>query len=156
MILLDVYVLCPRRDLKTVARFRERWLDSMTEAADGYDFPGFPEPLEATYASPWELCERLVREPARPYAIYWTAGTEATLVAAMLFFTSDGGLIAGLSVPDTEAGVIERALKDLAASVGGRFGMTLWEEPPAERAADFVAAARAAKGPRLVDGEVRG
>lgn len=156
MILLDVYVLCPRRDLEAVARFRERWLDGMSEAEDGYDFPRYPGPPEVTYASPWELSERLVGEPARPYAIYWTAGREANLVAAMLFFTSDGGLIAGLSLPDTQDGAIERALTDLAETVGGRFGMTLWEEPPPERAADFLAAARTAKGPRLVDGVLRG
>lgn len=30
--------------------------------------------------------------------------------------------------------------------------MSLWEPPPAERAEDVVAAVRAAKGPRLLDG----
>jgi hypothetical protein len=153
---VDIYVLCPRRDLETVARFRERWLDGMSEAAEDYPFPGFPAPPETTYDSPWTLAERLVREPSRSYAIYWSAGRRAPLLAAMLFFTSDGGLIAGLTLPDREDGGIARALIDLAESLGGRFGMTLWEQPPPERAADFLADVRTAAGPKLVEGALLG
>ncbi len=61
---LDVYVLCAKRDLETVARFRARWLDGMSEAAEDYEFPLYADAPEATYSSPWELCDRLVREPA--------------------------------------------------------------------------------------------
>ncbi len=75
--------------------------------------------------------------------------------AAMLFFTTDAGLIAGLSLADPEIRETGRALTELAASVDGRFGMTLWEQPPADLAEDFIAAVMAAEGPRLVDGELQ-
>lgn len=154
MVWLDVYVLCGARDLETVERFRTCWLGGMSEASEDYVFPRYAEPPETTYVSPWELCERLVREPAQPYGIYWTAETEVGPRAAMLFFTTDAGLIAGLSIADPEAAETEQVLKDLAASVNGRFGMTLWEQPPDDLAADFVAAVTAAEGPRLVEGEL--
>lgn len=154
MVWLDVYVLCGARDLETVKRFRARWLGGMSEASEDYVFPRYAEPPEATYVSPWELCERLVREPGQPYGIYWTAETEAGPRAAMLFFTTDAGMIAGLSLADPEPRETGRALTELAASVDGRFGMTLWEEPPGDLAADFVAAVRETKWPRLVDGEL--
>ena len=68
----------------------------------------------------------------------------------MLFFTIDGGMIAGLTVSTWDADLAGSTLRRLAATVDARYGYTLWEQPPPDSAAEFRAAAREADLPRIL------
>jgi hypothetical protein len=59
----------------------------------------------------------------------------------MLFFTADGGVVAGLTVADADA---RRALAELAETVGAHDGYATFEQPPPDTVADFPTRARAA------------
>ena len=59
----------------------------------------------------------------------------------MLFFTADGGLIAGLTVDTEDLDEASIYLHQLAESVGGRCGFALGSMPPPPTAAEFEATA---------------
>ena len=71
----------------------------------------------------------------------------------MLFFTGDGGLVAGLTVRDDEGEPADR-LRRRAERVAGRDGYLAWETPPPDTVEEFRRTAAAADPPRLVDGRL--
>jgi hypothetical protein len=68
---------------------------------------------------------------------------------AMLMFTEDGWMIAGLATSSHEPAVL---LRQLASVVGGRYGVIVLEERPPPTMDAFEEMCRNAQGPRLVDG----
>jgi hypothetical protein len=60
----------------------------------------------------------------------------------MLFFTADGGLIAGLTVATADSERAGVMLRRLAQSIGARYGYGLGESPPPCSASEFEAEAR--------------
>lgn len=50
------------------------------------------------FASPWDLIDMLVREPKGPHAIYWHNLGLGDVSNAMLFFTTDEQMVAGLNI----------------------------------------------------------
>ncbi len=60
----------------------------------------------------------------------------------MLFFTSDGGLISGLTVATEDPELAGTTLRQLAESVDARYGYATWEQPPPDTALEFRPNAR--------------
>jgi hypothetical protein len=59
----------------------------------------------------------------------------------MLYFTTDGGLIAGLTVATSDLDLAGTTLRHLAETVDARYGYATWEQPPPDSAAEFKAEA---------------
>jgi hypothetical protein len=152
---MDVYVLAPARSQEAVEVFRRRWLDGFEQAADEYEFPQYATSPRHVYDSPWLLIDDLLREPHQPHALYWRNPDDSAEVAnAMLFFTTDGGLVAGLTVHDENPATLTRYLQQLAESMDAKYGYVAWEEPPPERSSEFIARASEAMPPRLAKGRL--
>ena len=68
----------------------------------------------------------------------------------MLFFTTDGGLIVGLTATTEDPDLAATTLHALLKSVDARYGYSAWEQPPPGTASEFEAKARTAEDPRLL------
>ena len=112
--LLDLYALAGERSHEVVRRFRDRWLTSFEPSAAEYEFPQYSDRPGAVYSSPWELIDRLVAAPDQPHSLYWRNRRSAHELHAMLFFTTDGGLIAGLTVATADPNRAGATLRRLA------------------------------------------
>src|SRR5262249_21008069 len=139
---LDLYALATDRSSEIVSRFRERWLASFEESEVDYVLPQFADRPDAVYDSPSELIARLLAEPAQPHSLYWRNPRPGHLPHAMLFFTTDGGLIAGLAVATEDSDLAGATLRELAQSVDARYGYALGEAPPPGTASEFKEQAR--------------
>ena len=140
--LYDLYALAGERSPETVTRFRDRWLTDAEPSADEYEFPLHSDRPDAVYSSPWQLIDRLLAIPQQRHSIYWTNRDPGDLRNAMLFFTTDGGLIAGLTVETDEPSRASTMLRQLAESLGARYGYAACEEPPPDTTSEFKARAR--------------
>jgi hypothetical protein len=148
---LDLYALAGDRSHEVVAHFRERWLGGFEASEDDYVFPQFTDEPEAVYTSPWELIDRLLAEPTQPHSLYWRNPRPGHVLHAMLFFTSDNGLIAGLTVDTDDPNIAGATLRQLADSVDARYGYAKWEQPPPDTASEFKAETRTTEFlPRLL------
>ena len=143
--LYDLYALADGRSHEVVRRFRDRWLTDCEPAADEYEFPQYSDRPDAVYSSPWELVDRLIAAPEQPHSLYWTNRRRGYERNAMLFFTTDRGLIAGLTVATEDPDRAGATLRRLAESIGARFGYATWEEPPPDTTFEFKVRARTAQ-----------
>jgi hypothetical protein len=128
----DVYVLSPERSATAAERFLDTFAPKREQSAEEYVFPQFAEqPLRALKSAreAIQYCEIHSGEAQSLYFRNLGAGP----AHAMLFFTSDGGLILGVSVVDQENEWITR----LKEYVGTEFGYIAFESPPAATAAEF-------------------
>ena len=128
----DVYALAVERSDAVVRRFQRRWLEGLVEAAADYPFPMFDDPQRVTYGSAREVIDRLLLEPDLEYSIYWSRnpGPADDVLSAHLFFTGDGGLIAGVTIGAETFAETATTLRELALSVDARYGYATGEEPP--------------------------
>lgn len=149
----DVYVLSEARTGDGVQRFTTDWLHGFVPVAEDYEFPRWSDEPVRVYDSVDELIDVLLERTSEPYGIYWRNGGEGSVTAGMLFFTTDGGMIAGLTVEGDQSEAITH-LDRLAKTIGGKYGYLTAEEPPPDTAAEFVELARSAR-PALVDGLIR-
>lgn len=149
----DVYVLARGRTRESVDRFTREWLQGFEPAAEEYELPQFAQDPVAVYHVADELIDVLLKRLDEPYAIYWSNTGEGEVRTAVLAFTADGALIAGLHVDGGRDDAV-RYLERLAKTVDGRFGYLTGEEPPPDTATELVELVRAAR-PALVDGVVR-
>ncbi len=169
--LTDIYVLASKRSRSLVEKFQSVWMVGFVESADEYYWPSAAnydqeKPTEIFHtAAP--LLKKLLENPTEEYGIYWRNERDEMLTHGMMFFTSDGGLIMGLSLAYEisldgvlELGTMEspspltKTFVQLAESVEAKFGYTLVEQPPAfSKTEEFIAESQTyALAPRLVDG----
>ena len=147
---LDLYALAGERSHQVMRRFRDQWLTGFEESADEYEFPQYSVRPDAVYGSPWQLIDRLLAEPTQPHSLYWRNPRPGYVLHAMLFFTTDGGLIVGLTVTTEDPDLAATTLRLLAKSVDARYSYSAWEQPPPDTASEFEAKARRAEDPRLL------
>lgn len=149
---VEVYMLCRAREKGAAVAFLDKFLPRRHSSADEFLFPELSDSTQEVYRSPEEVMERLELESNQSYALYWDSDEAGARRQAMLFFTSDGEMIAGLVVPAVAA---SKALVELAEVVGGQFGFLTTENPPPETSAQFIDLCRASTLTALVDGRVR-
>lgn len=143
--LYDLYALAGERSYEVVKRFRDRWLTSLESSAEQYEFPRYSDRPAAVYRSPWELIDRLLAAPEQPNSLYWSNRGPGQELHAMLFFTTDSGLNAGLTVETDDPNQASTTLRQLAQSVDARYGYATGEQPPPDTASEFKAIARTAE-----------
>ena len=141
----DLYALAGERSYEVVKRFRDRWLTSLEPSAEEYEFPRYSDRPDAVYRSPWELIDRLLAAPEQPHSLYWSNRGSGGELHAMLFFTADRGLIAGLTVETDDPDRAATTLRKLAQSVDARYGYATGEQPPPDTTSEFKAIARTAE-----------
>lgn len=146
---IDAYVLCPSRDAGAIERFLRTWAGDLDEVADRYELPQYSDAPRAVYRRARDLIGALVADPGEAHAIYWRNPGGGEVRRAMLYFTDDGGLIAGLSVQGDGAAT----LGALGKSVGAAVGYLTSEDPPAGTVEDFRDRAASA-AVRLAGGRV--
>jgi hypothetical protein len=134
----DIYALVKERSRKPVEDFLSKWGEGLIESAVEYEYPRYASEPEIVYKDVNILIDRLLIEVDQPYAIYWTNPSDdrTHIRAAMLFFTSDGGLIVGLS--STQDSNPKKLLKALIDTVDGSIGKILVEQPPPDTTAEFI------------------
>lgn len=146
----EIYVLCRERTQRVVNEFLSDFLPDRVEVADEYELPQFSEEPEDVYGDVSQVIERLVQNVGLEYRIYWDRASEGDPHQAMLFFNSDGSLIAGFATASDPT----RSLAEAAARTGARFGYATSEESPPHSAKMFCVRAARNDGVRLVDGVI--
>jgi hypothetical protein len=127
-----VYVLSPDRSTKSAERFLATFTPHREQSADDYVFPQYADQPQHVVKSAREAIEYCEAHPEETQSMYFrNLGTGPA--HAMLFFTSDGGLILGLSVVEGEDEWFAR-LKEHAGSTIGYMAI---EEAPSATAAEF-------------------
>jgi len=131
-----VYVLSPERSATAAERFLDTFAPQREQSAEDYvfaQFTGQPLLIVKLAREAIQYCESHSAETQSLYFRNLGAGPEH----AMLFFTSDGGLVFGLSVVERPDEWFAR-LKDY---VGSDCGYIAFESPPPVTVAEFRALA---------------
>ena len=150
--LIDIYVLAAERTLEAAKRFMREWAQEFRPAASEYEFPQYADKPVFVYSSPADLIKNLVEAPAEPHGLYWNNPARGFVRTSMLFFTTDGAMIVGLSVEGDQPPLLEETLRALALTVSGRVGYCAYETPPPDTVSEFIDYARQATPPKLVNG----
>ncbi len=147
----EVYVLCGARTATLGETFLDAFLPGRREVADDYPVPELVDAPSIVLQDAPSLLRHLEQHPGEGYAVHWTRVGAGDPAHALLVFTTDGGMIAGLVTSRPDPGALMQALADL---VGGAFGMTELECRPPETGEAFVLACRRAVGPRMISGRL--
>lgn len=142
---------CSERNEELAARFLDRFLPDREDVADEYPFPELSDSPERTFSDAASLIRHLESKRDHGYALYWDRKNSGDPQQAMLVFTEDGGMIAGVASTNPEP---QRLLRDVADVVDGKFGLVVLEERPPDTLEEFVAMCKGAEGIRLVDGQI--
>lgn len=146
---LEYYVLCNERSLPAAEKFLDYFLPDRKTISDEFPFPEFVDSPTIVFKNVRDLIRRLVKEPDESYSIYWEPYDQSNNRQAMLFFTTDGQLIAGVADANKNPG---KFLKEIADQVGGRFGYFTLDSNPPESAAEFKQLCRNSTENSLIDG----
>ncbi|QRK10992.1 hypothetical protein JQX13_13525 [Archangium violaceum] len=147
----DIYILAAERSFEAASRFMDEWTQGFEPAASEYEFPQHADKPAFVYSSAVDLIKTLVKTPAEPHGLYWNNPARGNVRTAMLFFTTDGAMIAGLSVEGDQPPFLEETLRRLALTVSGREGYCAFETPPPDTLREFVDNARQAPPPKLIN-----
>lgn len=147
----EVYVACGERTVALATRFLDTFVPDRRETADEYPLPELDDTPRTIFPDAASLMQTLENQPTEGYALYWDRDRDGDPHQAMLIFTEDGGMIAGLASTRPDAGSL---LRKLAAVVHGSFGLVVVEERPPETMALFADMCRSSRGPRMVAGKI--
>jgi hypothetical protein len=130
MIPFDLYIWAGARDKPTVLSFLATYAKDMKETATNYPFPQFSDEHNHVYYDLSSLIDVLLNNYNASYSLYFrSCRANDPIQSAMLFFTSDGGLIVGITMwcePDN----LKFHLQQLASCVTGECGYATIESPP--------------------------
>jgi hypothetical protein len=129
----DVYVLSHDRSRESVLGFLDRFLPRRSQSADDYVVPNNSDQPEFCFDNAVELLAHLETHPRESHAIYWLSTAPDDPRCAMVFPTSDGQMVYGLSVERNEP----RFLADLMTFLNSAYGYIDFETPPPDTAAEF-------------------
>ena len=149
---VEVYVLCESRSKVTAMAFLDAFLPDRKSSSEEFPFPEFSDSPQNVYFSAGEVMSRLEHEPSQSYSLHWGSTGSRKVSQAMIFFTRDGAMIAGLVVSNLEA---DETLVKIARIVEGQFGFLTTENPPPETCTEFIDLCRESTLTALVDGCLR-
>lgn len=151
MVPYEVYACCRERTVVLADEFLNSFLPERVVLSDAFPFPEFADQPVDVFVDPHRLMQRLEEEPFEGYALYWGRANHGNPFQAMLIFTEDGGMVAGLASAALDAPTL---LRQLAMVVGARFGFVTLEERPPETMKLFEERCRGSEGTRIIDGEL--
>ena len=148
----EAYVLCQNRSTVLGLEFLNTFVPRRTPVADEFPYPELTESPLAIYQTAEDVMRRLELETEENYALYWDGDENQYASQGMLFFTKDGGMIAGLALTGK---YYAKTLLDIANVVGGQFGIITSENRPPDTKAEFIDMCRKSTLPSLVDGQIQ-
>ncbi len=149
----EVYVEMTERSRRASVAFFDAVLPLREERRDLYEVPDFTDTPTRVHETADALLLDLEANPTEPYAVCMGATRPGWPRMAMLFFTEDGGCIAGVVVPEDDA---VEWLERLSECVGGEFGYAVHHQRPPDTLREFRQWAEEPSGLRLVQGVVLG
>lgn len=147
----EVYAACATRSAAQAQRFLETFVPVRALISSELQLPEFSDNPSEIFADVDSLVLRLEQKTDEEHALYWTRNEPGDPYQAMLFFTKDGGMIAGIASTHPDPADL---LQQLATAVDARYGVVVLEERPPATLRAFYRLCRAAPGARLVDGEL--
>lgn len=104
--------------------------------ADEYEIPQYSDSPFIVYKTANEIIEFMEKNIEYRYGLYWRSKKESEPKYAMVFYTTDGEMILGLSVYSFDD-MAEHFLKKLKEFSDSKFGYYIAESPPFETAEEF-------------------
>jgi hypothetical protein len=157
----DIYVLGPERSAVAAGRFLDTFVPDREPSAVEYLFPERADVPDVTLRDPIEAIRHAARRPGEEQRFYFRNAGTGEPAHAMVFFTSDGGMVLGVSVPEQhedphrEEAEIAGWLARLQQATGAAVGYALYESPPpGNTVAEFVGGLAVAWPPKLIDGRL--
>lgn len=145
----EVRVLCQERTVPAAITFLDRFLPNRNEARSQYNIPEFSESPTATYYDAIAVIDYLAENSSSTYSLYWDNQSSIQPFLAMLHFTEDGAMFAGLIVDqDSE----DAFLDEMAKVTHSEYGCVLGVAPPPESAAQFIQLCREADSRHIIGG----
>jgi hypothetical protein len=115
----EIFVACRVRSLLVANAFLDRFVPTRSEAAGDYVYPEFSDHPRHIFTEVSDVLDLLMVEVSETYEVFWHNEARSDIRGAVLMFTSDGGMIAGLLTVSDEP---EALLVRLANVVEGHFG----------------------------------
>jgi len=130
----------------------DEFLPARTPVADEYPFPEYVDNPSDMFRIPEELVQRLEINEQEGYSIYWDSNLEDGPRQAMLFYTEDGAMIAGIGGPNAE---LNETLENVAKLVKGRYGFITSGSCTPEIREAFINICRESTLVNLFEGQLR-
>ncbi len=130
----DIYVLTQSRTEATISAFLDCFAPVREETADDYCIPQHADSPHTIFRTAPEVVAYCCCHASETQSIYWRRVGDGDPAYAMVFFTSDGFLILGLSTDESTA---DRYFAELRTHAGSDTGYVTVESPPPETAAEF-------------------
>jgi hypothetical protein len=157
----DIYVLSPERSFQAARKFLDTLMPQREQSADEYLFPEYSENPIASFHDADLAIEYGMSHPNEACRFYFRNEKSGEPAHAMVFLTSDGGMVLGVSIGALqgdrrpESGEVLEWLERLRISTGAAFGYGLHESPPpCETVREFLAGLELAVPPKLVAGQL--
>jgi len=131
----DIYSLVESRDKTLVRAFLDNFLPNREEAADEYEVPQYSENPSIVYKNAEELIEYMNNNSNEVHAIYWRSLSDGDPKDAMVFYTSDGCMILGLSIEDEEKE--QYYLRKLMSFTNSDISGIAYEQAPPDTKSEF-------------------
>lgn len=151
MNIVEIYMLCKSRSKEFAVAFLENFAPNREPCSDEYPYPEYEEPAKHVYDDVEELLGELENSKGESYSLYWNGIDMPKVKNAMLFYTEDGQMVAGLAV---EQNSVEKLFSELALFSDAKYGYVSFDSPPPETKDEFVQYCRNSDQVRMVDGEM--
>lgn len=135
MELVEIYVLCRDRSKSLIFEFLNRFLPNRKELSEDYPYPEYADDPIYVFDNSEKIIEKLEQDKYESYSLYWGNTDGGEVNSAMIFFTKDGGMIAGITVADGEE---VSWFEKLSRLLGGEYGYVSFDQPPPERTSEFI------------------
>ena len=130
-----IYVLVENRSLALINIFLDRFLPHRQEMASEYEVPQYSDNPEMLFKKASEVMELCEQNGSEVQAIYWTSTSGGEPRCAMVFYTSDGAMVLGLSTDD--GSLEEPLLAQMIKFCRSSEGLINYEEPPPQTKVEF-------------------
>ena len=151
MELVEIYVLCENRTQSLALKFLDGFAENRTNTAEDFPFPEYVDEPDIIYTKDTEVMAALEKQPSESYSLYWDTTSESAIKNAMLFYTEDGGLVAGVAVKDSDH---EKWINKLAKVVNGAYGYVSFENVPPDTKGEFIELCNSSDQIKMVGGKV--
>ncbi|WP_018694169.1 hypothetical protein [Algicola sagamiensis] len=148
---VEVYVLCKSRSFILAHKFLNQFAPSRECSHEDFPFPEYTDTPSQVYKCVEDVLRELESNQTESYSLYWDVIAHDYLNSVMLFFTDDGGMIAGIAVSE---GYETKVINDLTKTVSGEYGYVSYENVPPSSSEEFIRICNSSNHLRVVAGKV--
>jgi hypothetical protein len=136
----DIYTQLASRNRLAIEGFLADFAENWVETAESYELYVDSEPQALVLNDASAVLDYCQAHPEIEQSIYWRNAKDQDPLCAMVFFTSDGGAIIGLSID--RKSLLERMESRLRQHSGDGAVLRLYESPPPGTVREFKEALR--------------